>query len=86
MPYIQFNDQRFALTAAELSVGAYDGAAVRLPGDDPALRAILLVGADGTGLVRRGSADAVVGLQETLPARRGHGLIGEPLRDEVAPA
>ena len=51
MPYIQFNDQRFPLTAAELTVGAYDGAALRLPGDDSSLRAVLLVGADGTGLV-----------------------------------
>jgi pSer/pThr/pTyr-binding forkhead associated (FHA) protein len=60
MPYIQFTDQRFPLTAAELTVGSYEGAAVRLPGDDPALRAVLLIGADGTGLVRRGSADAIV--------------------------
>ncbi len=60
MPYIQFNDQRFPLTAAELTVGAYDGAGLRLPGDDVNLRAVLLVGADGTGIVRRGGADAIV--------------------------
>ena len=60
MPYIQFNDQRFPLSAAELTVGAYEGAAVRLPGDDATLRAVLHVGADGTGLVKRGSAEAVV--------------------------
>jgi pSer/pThr/pTyr-binding forkhead associated (FHA) protein len=60
MPYIQFNDQRFPLTAAELTVGTYDGAALRLPGDDARLRAVLLIGADGTGLARRGSTDAVV--------------------------
>ncbi len=60
MPYIQFNDQRFPLTAAELTVGAYDGAALRLPGEDPTLRAVLLIGSDGTGLARRGSADSVV--------------------------
>src|SRR5471030_376376 len=60
MPYIQFNDQRFPLTAAELTVGSYDGAALRLPGDDATLRAVLLVGADGTGLVTRGAADAAV--------------------------
>ena len=60
MPYIQFNDQRFPLTAAELTVGAYDGAALRLPGDDTRLRAVLLIGGDGTGIVRRGAADAVV--------------------------
>lgn len=60
MPYIQFNDQRFPLTAAELTVGAYDGAAVRLPGDDARQRAVLVLGGDGTGIVRRGAADAVV--------------------------
>ncbi len=60
MPYIQFNDRRFPLTAAELTVGAYDGAALRLPGDDATLKAVLLVGADGTGLVKRGGADAAV--------------------------
>jgi pSer/pThr/pTyr-binding forkhead associated (FHA) protein len=60
MPYIQFNDQRFPLTAAELTVGAYDGAALRLPGDDANLRAVLLVGADGTAIVRRGHGDAII--------------------------
>src|SRR5471032_1735978 len=60
MPYIQFNDQRYPLTPAELTVGSYDGAYLRLPGDDSTLRAILRVGADGTGLVTRGGADAVV--------------------------
>ncbi len=60
MPYIQFNDQRFPLTAAELTVGSFDGAAVRLPGDDSSLRAVFRVGADGTGLVVRGSPEAVV--------------------------
>ncbi len=60
MPYIQFNDQRFPLTAAELTVGAYDGAALRLPGDDSTLRAVLQVGADGTGIVKRGSAESSV--------------------------
>jgi pSer/pThr/pTyr-binding forkhead associated (FHA) protein len=60
MPYIQFNDQRFPLTAAELTVGAYEGAALRLPGEDLTLRAVLLIGSDGTGLAKRGSADAVV--------------------------
>ena len=60
MPYIQFNDQRFPLTAAELTVGAYEGAALRLPGEDPTLRAVLMIGSDGTGLAKRGSTDSVV--------------------------
>ncbi len=60
MPYIQFNDQQYPLNTAELTVGSYDGAALRLPGDDPSLRCVLVVGADGTGLVRRGSPDAAI--------------------------
>ncbi len=60
MPYIQFKDQQFPLAQADLTVGAFDGAGVRLPGDDPSARAILKLAADGTGLVRRGAADAVV--------------------------
>ena len=60
MPYIQFQDQQFALGSADLTVGAFDGAAVRLPGDDPRASAVLRVGADGTGIIRRGAADAVV--------------------------
>jgi hypothetical protein len=60
MPYIQFNDQQFPLTAEELTVGAYDGATVRLSGNDASLRAVLVVGADGTGLVRRGGLNAEV--------------------------
>jgi pSer/pThr/pTyr-binding forkhead associated (FHA) protein len=60
MPYIQFKDRQFPLGQADLTVGAYDGAAVRLPGDDPAARAVLTVGSDGTGIIRRGGADALV--------------------------
>jgi pSer/pThr/pTyr-binding forkhead associated (FHA) protein len=60
MPYIQINDQEYPLGAADLTVGAFDGAAVRLPGDDAAAFAVLKTGPDGRGLVRRGSADAVV--------------------------
>lgn len=60
MPYIQFNDQQIALGSADLAIGAFDGAALRLPGDDPTARAWLRVGPDGTGIVRRGSPDAMV--------------------------
>ena len=60
MPYIQFNDQQLALGAVELAIGTFDGAALRLPGDDPAARALVRVGPDGTGIIRRGSAEAVV--------------------------
>src|SRR3990172_8873585 len=60
MPYIQFKDQHFPLGPADLTVGTFDGAAVRLPGDDPKARAVLRVGADGTGIIRRGGPDAIV--------------------------
>jgi pSer/pThr/pTyr-binding forkhead associated (FHA) protein len=60
MPYIQINDQEYPLGPADLTVGAFDGAAVRLPGNDASAFATLKTGPDGRGLVRRGSADAVV--------------------------
>lgn len=60
MPYIQFQDQQFALGPSDVTVGAFDGATVRLPGDDPRAFAVLRVGADGTGIIRRGGPDAVV--------------------------
>ncbi|MFI5310761.1 MAG: FHA domain-containing protein [Gemmatimonadales bacterium] len=60
MPYIQFQDRQFPLGPADLTVGAFDGASVRLPGDDPRASAVLKVGTDGTGLIRRGNSDAVV--------------------------
>jgi pSer/pThr/pTyr-binding forkhead associated (FHA) protein len=60
MPYIQFKDQQFPLGPADLTVGAFEGAAARLPGKDPNAHAVLKLGADGIGLISRGSADAVV--------------------------
>ena len=60
MPYIQINDHEYPLGPADLTVGAFDGASVRLPGNDASAFATLKTGPDGRGLVRRGSADAVV--------------------------
>src|SRR5579862_3182343 len=60
MPYIQFKDEQYALSPTDLTVGAFDGAAVRLPGDDRRAHAVLKLGADGTGIIRRGADDAVV--------------------------
>ncbi|HVT40023.1 MAG TPA: FHA domain-containing protein [Gemmatimonadaceae bacterium] len=60
MPYIQFRDQQFPLGPADLTVGAFEGAAARLPGEDASAHAILKLGADGIGLISRGSAAAVV--------------------------
>ncbi len=60
MPYIQFNDQQITLASADVTVGAFDGATVRLPGSDPAAHAVLRLAADGTGLIRRGAEGAIV--------------------------
>jgi pSer/pThr/pTyr-binding forkhead associated (FHA) protein len=60
MPYLQFRDKRVTLTPADQTVGAFDGAALRLPGDDPTARALVRVAADGTGVIARAGADAVV--------------------------
>ena len=60
MPYLQFRDKRVTLTPADQTVGAFDGAALRLPGDDPAARALVRIVPDGTGVIVRGGPDAVV--------------------------
>ena len=60
MPYLQFRDQRVTLTPADQAVGAFDGAALRLPGDDPTARAVVRIAADGTGTIARGAPNAVV--------------------------
>lgn len=60
MPYLQYRDQRVAFTPAEQAIGAFEGAVLRVPGDDPAARAIVKLGADGTGIILRGIPDAVV--------------------------
>ncbi|HVZ47349.1 MAG TPA: FHA domain-containing protein, partial [Gemmatimonadaceae bacterium] len=60
MPYLQYRDQRVTLTQADQVVGAFEGAALRVPGDDPSARAIVRVAADGTGVIVRASAESVV--------------------------
>lgn len=60
MPYLQFRDKRVTLAPADQTVGAFDGAALRLPGDDPTARALVRIAADGTGVIARAGADAVV--------------------------
>ena len=60
MPYLQYRDQRVTLTQADQAIGAFDGAALRVPGDDPAARAIVRIAADGTGIIARGHPAAVV--------------------------
>ena len=60
MPYIKFKHQQFSLGPADLTVGAFDGAAARLPGDDPKASAVFKLGADGSGIVCRGEAGAEI--------------------------
>ena len=60
MPYLQFRDKRVTLTPADQTVGAFDGAALCLPGDDRTARALVRIAPDGTGVVVRGGPDAVV--------------------------
>jgi pSer/pThr/pTyr-binding forkhead associated (FHA) protein len=60
MPYIQFNDQQLTLGPSDLAIGAFEGAALRLPGDDATASALVRVGRDGTGIIRRGNPDAIV--------------------------
>lgn len=58
MPYLQFRDQRVTLTPADPAIGAFDGAILRLPGDEPTARAFVRIAADGTGIIARGAAGA----------------------------
>jgi pSer/pThr/pTyr-binding forkhead associated (FHA) protein len=60
MAYLQFRDQRVTLTSADQAIGAFDGAALRIPGDDPAARAVVRLSADGTGVIARASAESIV--------------------------
>ncbi len=60
MPYIQFKGKQIPLTAADLTIGAFDGAYVRVPGDDPAAHAILRLASDGSGVIQRGGASSEV--------------------------
>jgi pSer/pThr/pTyr-binding forkhead associated (FHA) protein len=60
MPYLQYRDQRVTLTQADQVIGAFDGAALRIPGDDPVARAVVRIAADGTGIIRRDGPAAVV--------------------------
>ncbi|MHB1298340.1 MAG: FHA domain-containing protein [Gemmatimonadaceae bacterium] len=59
MPYLQLQDRQFPLSAGESTIGAYEGAAVRLPGSDSEARAIVTVGASGL-VIRRANPTSVV--------------------------
>lgn len=59
MPYLQLQDQQFPLPAGDATVGAFDGATVRLPSGDAKAHAIVSVTKSGV-VIRRGAPDAVV--------------------------
>jgi hypothetical protein len=59
MPYLQLEDRQYPLPAGEATIGAFEGATVRLPGGDPAARAVVIAGPSGV-VIRRASPDAVV--------------------------
>lgn len=59
MPYLQLEDRQYPLPAGEATIGAFEGAVVRLPSGDPAIRAVAVTGPGGV-VIRRGSPDSVV--------------------------
>lgn len=59
MPYLQLQDQQFPLPAGDATVGAFDGATVRLPSGDATARAVVTSGPKGV-VIKRGTPDAVV--------------------------
>lgn len=59
MPYLQLQDQQFPLPAGDATVGAFEGATVRLPSGDATARAVVTVAASGV-VIKRGAPDAVI--------------------------
>jgi pSer/pThr/pTyr-binding forkhead associated (FHA) protein len=59
MPYLKLQDRQYPLTAGETTIGAFEGAMIRLPSGDPANTAVVLSGASGVS-IRRGSLESVV--------------------------
>ncbi len=59
MPYLQLQDRQFPLPSGEASIGAFDGAAVRLPSGDPGHTAVIVSGPNGVN-IRRGSPTSIV--------------------------
>ncbi len=87
MPYLQLQDQQFPLPAGDATVGAFEGATVRLPNGDANARAVVTVGPKGI-VIKRGTPTSVVlvnGVQLGLePSPLLHGdrveLAGHELR------
>lgn len=59
MPYLQLRDQQFPLPPGEATIGAMDGATVRLPSGAAGVQAVVSVGPTGV-IIRRGASDAIV--------------------------
>lgn len=59
MPYLQLQDQQIPLPQGEVTVGAFEGADVRLPTGDGDARAVVTVGPKGV-VIRRGTVGSVV--------------------------
>ena len=60
MAYLQFHGKQYSVPAEGLTVGCYDGAALRLPGVDASARAVVTLAADGSAVIRRDATDAVI--------------------------
>lgn len=60
MAYLQFHGKQYSVPAEGLTVGCYDGAALRLPGDDASVRAVVAVAADGSAVIRRDAPAALI--------------------------
>jgi pSer/pThr/pTyr-binding forkhead associated (FHA) protein len=60
MAYLQIHGKQHPVPAEGLTVGCYDGAALRLSGDDASARAVVTLAADGGAIIRRDAPTAVV--------------------------
>lgn len=60
MAYIQLHGKQFPIPDGGLTLGCHDGAGLRLSGDDASARAVIVRAEDGTALIRRDAADAVI--------------------------
>ena len=88
MAYLQLHGKQYPVPENGLTVGCYDGADLRIPGDDASARAVVTVSADGSAVIRRDAPDAVIlvnGVQLGVePSPMLHGdkveLAGEELR------
>ncbi len=59
MAYLKLGDTQYPLTAGETTIGAYDGAGIRLPSGDSTSRAVVSVEDSGVS-IRLGAAESVV--------------------------